>query len=198
MSYELKNGKSSVVVYGCHKPVYVRTDKNGTKIYHDINCPRCAGAGRADKWALTGYTCFECGGSGLRRKPVEVKVYTKEYLEKLEKRRAARMEKVQKPNADELLELAAAARKNAMQSCGLNENGRGFLYTGDTYGVKEELRKVDGRWCAFARGWVAPVLLSLKGVSIVEVSAEDVCNVYGYIDPEKMWDFMELKKQARR
>ena len=27
------------------KPIYVRTDKNGTKIYHDWTCPRCGGAG---------------------------------------------------------------------------------------------------------------------------------------------------------
>lgn len=27
-------------------------------------CPRCGGAGRADKWAFTGHVCFRCGGSG--------------------------------------------------------------------------------------------------------------------------------------
>ena len=31
------------------EPIYIRTDKNGTKIYHDWTCPRCGGAGYADK-----------------------------------------------------------------------------------------------------------------------------------------------------
>lgn len=26
---------------------YIRTDRNGTKIYHDWNCSRCGGAGQA-------------------------------------------------------------------------------------------------------------------------------------------------------
>mgnify|MGYP003165815777 CR=1 FL=1 len=44
--------------------VYIRTDKNGTKIYHDYTCPRCGGAGGADQWIYTGWTCYECGGTG--------------------------------------------------------------------------------------------------------------------------------------
>lgn len=27
-------------------------------------CNRCGGAGQADKWAFTGYVCYDCGGSG--------------------------------------------------------------------------------------------------------------------------------------
>ena len=41
------------------KIVYLRTDKNGTKYYANYTCPRCGGAGGSDKWAFTGWTCYE-------------------------------------------------------------------------------------------------------------------------------------------
>ena len=53
--------------------VYIRTDKNGTKIYHDYTCPRCGGAGGADQWIYTGWTCYECGGTGRVSNPQIIK-----------------------------------------------------------------------------------------------------------------------------
>lgn len=58
---------------------YIRTDRNGTEIYHDWNCPRCGGAGQSDNWWRTGKTCYECGGTGRRIKPAIVKKYTPEH-----------------------------------------------------------------------------------------------------------------------
>lgn len=78
--------------YGRFDLRYVRTDKNGTKIYHDINCPRCCGYGELEQWAYTGRVCFACGGTGQRSKPKVVKIYTPEYAEKLEQRRIARLD----------------------------------------------------------------------------------------------------------
>lgn len=73
---------------------YVRTDKNGTKIYHDYSCRRCGGAGYSDKWCFTGRTCYECGGKGVTpSRPQIVKKYTPEYEAKLEAKRKARREK---------------------------------------------------------------------------------------------------------
>jgi hypothetical protein len=46
-------------------------------------CARCGGGGGADKWKFTGWTCFECGGSGVAA-PKTVKVYTAEKLAKLQ------------------------------------------------------------------------------------------------------------------
>ena len=40
--------------YGFYELEYVRTDRNGTKIYHDNNCPHCSGYGSLEKWARTG------------------------------------------------------------------------------------------------------------------------------------------------
>ena len=38
----------------------------------DGKCTRCGGAGRSDKWCQTGYTCYECNGSGLAQPKVKV------------------------------------------------------------------------------------------------------------------------------
>ena len=74
--------------------VYVRTDKNGTEIYHDYTCRRCGGAGYSDKWYYTGRICYECGGKGVSpAHPQIVRKYTPEYEAKLEAKRKARREK---------------------------------------------------------------------------------------------------------
>lgn len=52
------------------------------------NCSRCGGAGGADKWAFTGWTCFECRGAC--QFTVEVKLYTAEKLAKLDAAQAKR------------------------------------------------------------------------------------------------------------
>lgn len=77
------------------KLIYVRTDKNGTKIYHDFTCQRCSGLGASEAWKFTGMTCYECGGSGIAPKPREVREYTPEYEAKLAEKRKARREKLE-------------------------------------------------------------------------------------------------------
>lgn len=76
------------------KPVYVRTDKNGTKIYHDYTCQRCSGRGASEAWRWTGMTCYECGGSGVSKARI-VREYTPEYAAKLAAKREARWAKQQ-------------------------------------------------------------------------------------------------------
>lgn len=54
-------------------------------------CSRCGGAGGSDKWAHTGWTCFECGGSGKHRNgPERVNLYTREELDRLNAAKAKR------------------------------------------------------------------------------------------------------------
>lgn len=45
-------------------------------------CTRCGGAGFADKWAATGWNCFDCGGRGTRA--VRIPAYTAERTAKLD------------------------------------------------------------------------------------------------------------------
>jgi len=189
MGHILKNGKNSVTVYGAMKPVYVRTDRNGTKIYHDNNCPRCCGHGSLERWAFTGKTCFACGGSGLRNKPLEIKVYTDEYQEKLDARRAAREAKRladnPPPDDTELRARADEAMRNTWEGEGFTRDGIGYVHYGQTYENRSAIQAAGGRWCRFMKAYVSPVRVERKGVYVREVRAQELCNPYGYIDIDK-------------
>ena len=133
------------------KMVYVRTDKNGTKIYHDYTCPRCGGAGGSDKWTYTGWTCYECSGTGKRiDKPQVIKEYTPEYRAKLNEQARKRAEK---KLAQRVAEYEANLPK-MIQSKGFNEEGKIFLVIGDTYKVKDELKEAGAKWCGNLQGWI--------------------------------------------
>lgn len=80
----------------------VKTDRNGTKVFHDWTCDRCGGLGESDKWMFTGRTCFACGGTGRSTRPHVVKEYTPEYWAKLEARREAKAAKYAEEHADEI------------------------------------------------------------------------------------------------
>lgn len=86
--------------------VLIRVDRNGTKYMQgEVPCERCGGAGGADKWAYTGWTCYSCGGSG--KQIGTWKEYTPEYEKKLEERRRARREKWEKEHAEEIAQREA-------------------------------------------------------------------------------------------
>ena len=87
----------------------IRVDRNGTKYFEgDVPCSRCGGAGGADKWQFTGWTCYQCGGSG--KEHGKWKEYTPEYEAKLEAKRKARHEKWEQEHAEEIAK-AEAERK---------------------------------------------------------------------------------------
>jgi len=157
---------------------YVRTDKNGTKIFHDWTCPRCGGAGQADKWMMTGRICYACGGTGKRAKPLTVKEYTPEYAAKLEARRVAKQAKYEADHADEIAAAKAAQEKReaewrqentrrVFKDWGLNADGIGYILTGDTYGIKEQIKAAGGRWRYGV--WICPVEISRDGVTVTRV-----------------------------
>lgn len=75
--------------------VFIKTDKNGTKIFHDYTCKRCGGLGASEAWRFTGMTCYECGGSGIAPKPSIIREYTPEYAAILAEKREARYQKQQ-------------------------------------------------------------------------------------------------------
>lgn len=170
---------------------YIRTDRNGTKIFHDWTCSRCGGAGRSDNWWRTGYTCHECGGTGKRNTPKVVKEYTPEHAAKLEARRAAKA-LANLPSEAELQAMAAEAQRNAWKDEGISAEGIAYIHTGDTFKHKDAIRRAGGKWCSYIRAWVAPKKVpNLQGVQIIEVQATDICNEYNRIDPEKVWDMQE-------
>ena len=127
---------------------YIRTDKNGTKIYHDYTCRRCGGRGGADAWAYTGWTCYECGGSGQSRTPSVYKEYTPEYRAKLdaqaEKRRQKKMAQAQAEKAEK-----QAAWK---QAWGFVNDRIYIVGLEDSFSKKDEIKAAGGRYNG-CTGW---------------------------------------------
>lgn len=170
--------------------VYIRTDKNGTKIYHDYTCPRCGGAGGSDKWAFTGWTCYECGGTGERHdKPEIIKVYTPEYRAKLDERNRIRWEKQRAKKAEEF----KANLSDHIQQKGFNADGKLYVAVGDTFSIKDQLREAGAKWKPHLNSWVfteAPTEFAT-----VELTAEE-CLVFHYEDGWCDWshevNFKEL------
>lgn len=127
---------------------YIRTDKNGTKIYADWTCPRCGGEGESSMWLKTGKVCFRCGGSGLRNRPVIVKEYTDEYAAKLKARRQAKAAKYAEEHAEEIAaakaeqerrdaEIAAQIEEERKLSEEIERKARGHFF--GTVGQKVEI-----------------------------------------------------------
>lgn len=156
------------------EPIYIRTDKNGTKIYHDWTCPRCGGAGMCDKWAYTGRVCFACGGTGKRARAKVVKEFTPEYWAKLEAKRiakeqarAAEVAKYNEEHREEIEAERARIIKARYAEHGCNEDGIGYVLTGNTYPLKDQIKKCGGRWL-YGR-WVCPVEIKADGVNAKQI-----------------------------
>ena len=150
------------------KMVYVRTDKNGTEIYHDYTCQRCGGAGRSERWMYTGLTCYECGGSGKSVNPQIYKKYTKEYAAKLEEQRAKRAEKAKAKRIEEI----KAELPKKLELRGFNADGKIYLVTGDTYQIREELKEAGAHFKQHLNGWTFSE--PNENYPTVEISWEEV------------------------
>ena len=84
----------------------IRIDRNGTKYFEGmVTCDRCGGAGGADAWAYTGWTCYKCGGTG--KVFDKWKEYTPEYEAKLNARRQAKAEQYEREHAEEIAKVEA-------------------------------------------------------------------------------------------
>ena len=130
--------------------VYIRTDKNGTKIYHDYTCTRCGGAGYSEAWRFTGMTCYKCGGTGKQPEPQVIKVYTPEYEAKLVEQRAKRHEKQRLQRVAELKEKLP----EMLMEKGFNAEGKVYAATGDTYSIKDELKEAGAHWKPRLNSWI--------------------------------------------
>lgn len=84
------------------------TNDNGALGYFPGSraCPRCGGAGGADKWKFTGWKCFECGGAGKVPSERFIKLYDAAKLAKLNVAQAKR-------DATRAAKAAAAAKAEA-------------------------------------------------------------------------------------
>ena len=125
---------------------YIRTDKNGTKIFHSHTCTRCGGAGGWEGWPE--WTCFKCGGTGKQDKPQVIKEYTPEYRAKLdaraEKRRAKQMAEAQAKKAEK-----QAAWK---QDQGFVNDRIYIVGIRNSFELKDSIKEAGGRYNG-ATGW---------------------------------------------
>jgi len=107
---ELKDSNVGLLRGGNIQVLWNTADGTTIQYLWDRPCSRCGGAGGADKWAHTGWKCFDCGGSGKHiHGAKKLKGYSAEKLEQLNATQAKRREKAAaKREAD-----AAAAKRAA-------------------------------------------------------------------------------------
>ena len=127
------------------------TDKKGLRYFvRERVCRRCGGQGGSEAWKLTGWTCYDCGGSG-RRGTEAVLVYTGEELGKLdataEKRQATKQAKADAKAAAEA--AATMQRREAF----LAEHGD-LLASAQPYAARSDfLRDVLAK--ADSKAWLS-------------------------------------------
>ena len=162
----------------------IKIDKNGTKYYEDNRCPRCGGQGGSEAWVHTGYTCYACGGSGKTINPRIIKEYTPEYRAKLDARRLKKA-------------IAKAPETNAktFKHHGMNEDGKMWVVTGDTYAIKDELKESGARWSNLF-GWhfdhetAYPCFV----LSIEDIAEQNEAGVWEMFEE---WWVMKIVKEQR-
>ena len=168
---------------------YVRTDKNGTKIYHDYTCDRCGGLGGSEAWRFSGWTCYKCGGTGIINKPSVYKEYTPEYRAILDARAAKRREKrmakieAEKPAKQAEWKAAKGFVNDVIHVVGIE----------DSFSVKEAIKAAGGRFNEFAGWYFSEPHEEFK---TVEISAEECLyeNRWGGLDWVDGWQIREIVK----
>ena len=132
-----------------HKAIYIRTDRNGTKIFHDFTCPRCGGTGFIDIYIpVNGGECYECFGSGKRTTPEVIKEYTPEYAAKLEARRQARHQK----QMQEAFQKNVTEQVEWLTKMGFKDGKIHVVTLKDTFRVKDQIKGAGGRYDCMV-GW---------------------------------------------
>lgn len=156
---------------------YIRTDKNGTKIYHDYTCSRCGGRGGSEAWIHTGWTCYDCGGTGRTDKPRIIKEYTPEYRAKLDAQAAKRREKAMAKAREENVALQAEWKA----SKGFVNDRIYVVGIKDSFDLKDSIKAAGGRYNEFPGWYFSEPHEEFK---TIEISAEEslIENEYGRLE----------------
>ena len=171
----------------------VKVDKNGTKYWANDVCQRCGGTGGSDAWAYTGWTCYECGGSGKASKPEIWKEYTEEYAQKLEAQRKKRQEKQMQERRDK----ADATNAEFLERRGFNIGGYAFAILDAKYEEREELKQAGCRYTS-ALGWYSAN--DIEGRETMKILADDAFDKNGcgeYTFEQYMLDAIKAEKITR-
>lgn len=148
----------------------VKVDKNGTQYFEDWSCPRCGGQGGSHTWDSTGYTCYDCYGTGKALKPRVTKVYTKEYQAKLDAKADAKLAK----EYEEAILNAPKARVEWLAKSGFTPEGVTYVFVGDTFSRKDRIKELGGVYCPEI-GWHAKYAPS--EFDTVETYVDTVCTI---------------------
>lgn len=158
------------------KPALIRTDKNGTKYFGDLACPKCGGSGFLEAyWRIAGGVCFKCGGTGEFWH--EWKEYTPEYEAKLSERRAKRAAKKEaERKAKEEAEKAeriAKWKKNNPEAAKAAEILHRFPETSDYFGEIGEKIEIEAMYIKCYNYQDTPMHYNDDGERFIHVFAID-------------------------
>lgn len=149
----------------------IRIDRNGTKYWGDDTCDHCGGAGGADAWKFTGWTCWKCGGTGKLTNPNIWKEYTPEHRAKLDAQRAKRAEKKlaeERAHADEL--NADFYKRN-----GFDADGNMWIVLGNSYDIKDSLKELGCKFIKALSCWSSDH--ELESIKTIKVNASDLYEI---------------------
>lgn len=162
----------------------VKVDHNGTKYWLVTDkCDRCGGCGEYIKGIDYG-VCFKCGGTGTMQ--YTEKEYTPEHEAKLAEAAAKRANARAAVNEEKQKEVVIA---NYVWQ-GFSTEGIGFMYYGNTYRVRETLKRNGAKWSADLKAWIAPKRIDCDCM-VIEIKAADLCTPMGMIDWDKAYELRE-------
>jgi hypothetical protein len=147
----------------------VQVAEGATSFTRARKCGRCGGAGGSDKWAHTGWTCFDCGGEKFRGTET-IKVYTAEKLAKLnataEKAAAKRAAKAQAAAEKRAAEIAAREIAWKAENAALIARAAPFMMTpeGQEPGFIARVMEKAIRECFITENQAAAVLKSIETI----------------------------------
>lgn len=134
----------------------VKVDRNHSRHYEGrVECPKCGGVGLivhhvengVPSWNWTdGGVCWKCLGSGKVHGKVIIR--TTEYQAKLD---AKAKERADKKKAEHEAKIAGI-RKKWLTKNGWTEDGFTFLFLGNTFERKEEIKELGGKF-NYLVGW---------------------------------------------
>lgn len=154
----------------------VETKEKNNKMYAVIKipCTRCGGTGIIPYFShVDGGVCLKCGG----KTPFsykEVRAYTKEEKEKLDKRN----EKAAKTRLENKIAAAPENKAKNFKKMGLNlKENCVYIVLGDSYSIKDEL-KASGFKFDKVLGWHAPEELEVPAaVKLLRLSLDNLIDV---------------------
>ena len=131
--------------------VLSKIDKNGTHYYKTSICPNCGGDGVVYLGLSNDdYCCLKCKGNGHLAKEKTYKVYTEEYGRVLER---------------QYIQKQCRLFLDKME---LNEDGTTYVYLGNTYAIKDELKAKGAKWDGLLRVWKSKI--PLEGYSVLKLT----------------------------